>query len=115
MKINLISILNNTKESFDLDDSAIFRLYRSTISVSKKATKEIEQGLKNKEYKKIEDAAHTLKGASGSIRLDEIYSVCTKLENYAKESKDYDYKKELVFIKNYFKDLENELNKAEQS
>jgi HPt (histidine-containing phosphotransfer) domain-containing protein len=111
--INLISLINNTKKSFDLEDSAICKLYRSAIDVSKVSTKEIKDGFNSSDYKKIENAAHTLKGATGSIKLDEIYYISKKLEDFAKESKDYDYAKDAEHIKDYFKKLKKELDKVE--
>ncbi len=110
---NFNETLNATKQSLDLSDSIIFRLYRSAIEVSQEVTDEIEKGIQNSDYHRIKDAAHKLKGASGSIRLDSIYQLSIELENDAKEQKEKDYSIELEKIKKYFSSLEDALKNKE--
>ncbi|WP_373071371.1 Hpt domain-containing protein [Sulfurimonas sp.] len=106
-KFNFNEILTATKESFDLEEDVVFKLYRSTIELSSKVVQDIELGVKNYDYKLIENAAHKLKGASGSIRLDYIYNLCIEIENDAKANKYRNCEKDLEEIKSFFISLEN--------
>jgi len=101
--------LDATKQSLDLSDKIIFKLYNSAIEVSQEVIDEIEQGIKSSDYAMIKNAAHKLKGASGSIRLDPMYELSLKLENDAKDQKDKDYSIELNKIKKYFSSFESAL------
>jgi HPt (histidine-containing phosphotransfer) domain-containing protein len=114
-KFNFNEILKATKESFDLADSVIFKLYRSTIKLASEVVDEIEQGVKDSNYEQIEDAAHKLKGATGSIRLDDIYKLSMEIENDAKIHEDRDYCKDLEVIKSFFLSLKNALKDAEKN
>jgi HPt (histidine-containing phosphotransfer) domain-containing protein len=88
---NFNEILNATKQSLGLSDKIIFKLYNSALEVSEEVTDEIEKGIQDSDYLKIKNAAHKLKSASGSIRLDPMYELSLKLENDAKEQKYKDY------------------------
>ena len=47
--------------------------------------KEIERAIKDRDYEKVRELAHTIKGASSNIGLTEIYEICLELENMAKK------------------------------
>lgn len=114
-KFNFNEILKATKESFDLADNVTFKLYRSTIKLASEVVKEIELGIKNSNYEQIEDAAHKLKGATGSIRLDEMYKLSMEIEDDAKVHENRDYNKDLEVIKSFFASLKNALKEAEKN
>ncbi|RLB07078.1 MAG: hypothetical protein DRG27_06805 [Deltaproteobacteria bacterium] len=52
---------------------------------SKAKLKEIKEAIKNKDYEKLRELVHAVKGASANIGLTEIYEICLELENMAKK------------------------------
>ena len=52
---------------------------------SKAKVKEIEEAIKNKDYERLRELAHSVKGASANIGLTDIYEICLELENMAKK------------------------------
>jgi HPt (histidine-containing phosphotransfer) domain-containing protein len=107
-------IVQTTKKSFDLEDAQIFKLYQSAIKVASDVCLEIETALNKSDFKRIEKASHELKGATGSIRLDEIYAIVSKMETDAHEHKNRDYITDLGTIKKYFNKLQVALNSAQK-
>jgi len=51
---------------------------------SKAKLLEIEKAVKNKDYEKVRELAHAIKGAAANIGLTEVYNICLELENMAK-------------------------------
>lgn len=47
--------------------------------------KKLEQAIKNKDFKTVQETAHNLKGASGNLALTKIHELCLGLENMGKE------------------------------
>jgi PAS domain S-box-containing protein len=56
-------------------------------------SKSLEQGIESKDYEAIRGAAHSLKGAAGSLRLDVIYEISKVIEDKAKSNEEADYVK----------------------
>ncbi len=52
---------------------------------SKAKLKEIKEAIENKDYEKLRELAHAVKGASANIGLTDIYEICLELENMAKK------------------------------
>jgi HPt (histidine-containing phosphotransfer) domain-containing protein len=46
----------------------------------------LAEGIASKDYTKIKEAAHSMKGASGNISAKRLYATCMQLEHQAKES-----------------------------
>ncbi|MFA6144065.1 MAG: Hpt domain-containing protein, partial [Sulfuricurvum sp.] len=52
---------------------------------------ELRAAIKANNHESIRSVAHAIKGASGSLRLDDVYEICKSLEEKAKETIDWDY------------------------
>jgi len=105
-------IFNTTKESITLGDEVIFRLYTSTVEVANETVEEIQQAMEKSDYTTIANAAHKLKGASGSLRLNYIHDLSKKLEEDSRAEIQRDYTVDLDKIKQFFKFFEDSLEKA---
>jgi HPt (histidine-containing phosphotransfer) domain-containing protein len=112
IKFDFEKSINKTKESFGLSKKDIFSLYRSALSVSQEVIKEMKKGLKEDDYTKIRDAAHKLKSASGSLRLDEIYELSSKIEGSSDQDLKKGLNKDMKIIKEYFSSLDDALTKV---
>ena len=64
----------------------------------------IYQAIKEKDFKSLNETAHSLKGAAGSLFLAKVYELSLELEKRGKESK-------IEGIENIYKKLEAELEK----
>jgi len=66
----------------------------------------MEDAIKEKNYAKLREISHNIKGASGNLGLTKIYDLCLKLENMAKEKKINKASDIIVDLKNHVSKLE---------
>ena len=68
----------------------------------------INEALINLNHEEIRSIAHSIKGAAGSLQLNEIYLICKDLEQIAKEQNDKNiietYK---IYIEKLILEIEN--------
>ena len=76
--------LDYLKELVGDDPELINKLLESFANTLNSSVKEINNGLENKDFERIYRAAHTLKGAAGSMGFKEIADISVKIEEYAK-------------------------------
>ncbi len=65
----------------------------------------LEQAIRDKDDKVLSEVAHSLKGASGNLRLTKIYELCLALENKGKEKDMSDAPKMLNELKEHISKL----------
>jgi len=58
----------------------------------------LKQAELHKDYQKMEEIAHSIKGASSSLKLDNITTLCEAIESASKEKKSYPYSKDIEEI-----------------
>ncbi len=67
---------------------------------------ELERFLKEKNYKELAKSAHNLKGSSGSLRLETLYSLSKEIEEKAKMGEIENYLELFTKLKEEAKKIE---------
>ena len=82
--VNFNALLNE----FDNDTQFVKTLTRTFIVSCRGFSKDIKSGLKSRDYVKVSEVAHALKGASGNLRCCSLYRAASDLELYTKVGQD---------------------------
>lgn len=72
-------------------DALIFKLFKSFLDTYSEHIEKLAAGIINRDFGKIEHAAHALSGSSSNIRLTAVAKLTEKLEEAAREKRDVDY------------------------
>ncbi|WP_324171043.1 hybrid sensor histidine kinase/response regulator [Sulfurimonas sp.] len=95
------------KEELMLNQDELLMLLKLFIKKMKKQLPELEEDIKNKEYKKIALNAHSIKGSSGNFRIESIQHNASEMEEMAKnEDANYNYKICLEKIRRRIQEIE---------
>jgi len=69
---------------FDDDTEFVKTLTETFLASSEGFSKDISSGLKSRDYVRVSEVAHALKGASGNLRTSPLYRASCDLELYTK-------------------------------
>ncbi|PKP57109.1 hypothetical protein CVT91_11420 [Candidatus Atribacteria bacterium HGW-Atribacteria-1] len=94
-------------EMVDGDKEFLKELVEIFISDYPQKLTKIYQAIKEKDFKAISEAAHSLKGASGNLSLARVYKLSFELEKMAKD-------RVLKDIGKVYQDLKEELEKFKE-
>lgn len=94
-------------ENLELDEEIVIVLMNDFMDNWKVYEKEINIAIDELEHNKIREIAHSLKGAAGSLMLDEVYEQCKSLEEIARNKTISDSKLYKDLLLNLKKDIEN--------
>lgn len=84
--------MKKTREELLLTDEEIVMLVTLYIKKMKKIIPELETAIKHRNYKKMQNLSHSIKGSSANFRLENLQSMSDELEKMArKEDEEYDY------------------------
>lgn len=78
----VISAINSDLE---IDEKDADDLIDNFIKASKKQVEELKEALENDDFEKIVQIAHSLKGASGTLRIDRIFDLSSKICDLARK------------------------------
>jgi two-component system sensor histidine kinase RpfC len=111
LKINKISLIDyatlDALKELSSDDKFFNNVIHGFLYESKKLIAEMQSAVASKDYLRFKEIAHALKGSSGSIGANKLYTLCneTKLNN------DVDYTTTLKEISSTFDITEHALEK----
>ncbi|WP_294373003.1 ATP-binding protein [uncultured Clostridium sp.] len=103
MKKAIVNLGNNKNLYVDI-------LKRFVKNYSESAD-EIKKIFDNKEYEKMDDILHTLKGISGSIGAEKLYDTIIKFREYIKHEQYDDISKNIYEFSSIYKSTLDEINK----
>ncbi|QFR50224.1 response regulator [Sulfurimonas lithotrophica] len=112
---NFDEFFQTTKEAVSLGDEVIFKLYDSILEVASEIVEEIKKAIENSDFKTIQNAAHKLKGASSSLRLNYINEISKTMEEDAVAELDRNFQAELNKIEKFFRLFKKSLEQAKTS
>lgn len=98
--------LDTAKEQMGLPDAVIQKIFSSFLSTASGDMAKIKDASSKQDFELIERMAHSIKGGSSSLRLDEITALSTKLEDAAKMEKTYDYDSDIKALAEIIKRIE---------
>ena len=105
---NKISGLNVEKLSDELmlSEDELIMLLNLFIKKMKKQLPQLEEAIKQRDYKKIGLLSHSIKGSSGNFRIEVLQIISSEMENMAKEnSTEYNYEDSFEKIKNKIEEI----------
>jgi PAS domain S-box-containing protein len=79
------------KEELPLPDGIIHRLLKAFVGSSEKSFGELKEAVRVKDFQKIMECAHAIKGAAGNLRFSPIEELTRQFELSAREKKEVDY------------------------
>jgi len=79
-----ISFIEKAKFELRLSEDVLKKLMDKFFETLPLRIEELERFLKEKNYKELAKSAHNLKGSSGSLRLETLYSLSKEIEEKAK-------------------------------
>jgi HPt (histidine-containing phosphotransfer) domain-containing protein len=105
---NKVKKIDNIIEELDLDVDTAQMLLDDFMDQWSGFKIKINEALINLNHEEIRSIAHSIKGAAGSLQLNEIYLICKDLEQIAKEQNDKNiietYK---IYIEKLILEIEN--------
>ncbi len=82
------------------------------IRLTSESLEQIKKFASDNDYDNLEKIAHSIKGASGNLRLNEIYEVAVEVDQMAKDEVDMDIIKEKIrLLKIKYEELKTEFAK----
>jgi HPt (histidine-containing phosphotransfer) domain-containing protein len=104
------SILAVIKEEFsNFNEAIITKLVTTFIKSTDESLKELKTAIDEKEYKNLKDISHKIAGASGNLRINQMYEACKRIEKDAAKEIDRDYSGDFNIITNNFEKLKSEV------
>ncbi len=95
------------KEELMLNQDELLMLLNLFIKKMQKQLPELEENIRNKDYKKIALSAHSIKGSSGNFRIESVLHNASEMEDMAKnEDVNYNYMMCLEKIKRRIQEIE---------
>ncbi len=103
-------ILDSIKENFsNFNDTIIMKLVSTFIKGTEVSLCELKKVIDSKDYQQIKNFSHKIAGASGNLRLNDMYEACKRIEKDASNELDTDYDDDYKIIKEYFERLKSEV------
>ena len=98
--------IKKLREELMLNDDELLMLVNLFTKKMKKNIPELENAINIKDYQKIAQIAHSIKGSSANFRLETLQSNASEMEKMAKsKNSDYDYETAFDFIKERVKSI----------
>lgn len=91
------------KLGFDEED--LIMLFEVFIKSSKDNIEKLRVAIESNDYNTIYICAHSLKGSSGNMMLDEVYDITKELESASKDKIIIEYKSYYEKLHNIFQNL----------
>ncbi len=101
-----VDIINKSARELGLDYEFVRNLMSKFIHNSKKLIVRLYEEAKKNDLVEVAKIAHFVKGASGNLRLDEIFKQASVIEENANKEKQIDYIKEVEKLEDLIKILE---------
>ena len=76
----LKEVIDNVKDEFKFDDDIVNELLHDFFENTKIQLKELEQAIKENNFEQVTQIAHSIKGAAGNLRMNDIFELSKKLE-----------------------------------
>jgi two-component system sensor histidine kinase RpfC len=73
-------------EQFSSDPTFVERLIEGFLSDCERLSSQIQDGLSKRRYDSVKDAAHALRGASGSVGANQLYQFATRVDKSSYEN-----------------------------
>lgn len=92
--------IKKLREELLLNDDELLMLVKLFTKKMEKSIPELKNAIQAKDYKKMAQIAHSIKGSSANFRLESLQSNASEMEKMAKsKNSDYDYETVFEFIK----------------
>ena len=82
----LNEVIGRVKAEFGFDDDIVKELLNDFFESTKLQLKELEQAISNSDAEQITQISHSIKGAAGNLRMDDIFELSKKLEFMGREN-----------------------------
>ena len=92
-------------DKFNFDDEDLVMLFDVFIKSSNENIEKLKLAIENNDYNTIYICAHSLKGSSGNLMIDEVYAISKELESASKDEKSIDYKSHYDKLYTIFQNL----------
>lgn len=111
-KKNETTIVN--KSSYSIENAAnalglnltIFKtIFKTFVNSIDKDVKKLEESVNSRDFEKILQNAHKIKGAAGNLKIFNLFELSNEIELSAKEKKEISYEEKIVEIKNVVEEL----------
>jgi len=78
-------------DKLGFDEEDLVMLFSVFIKSSNENIDKLREAIQTKDYNTIYICSHSLKGSSGNMMLNEVYTLSREIESASKDSKDIDY------------------------
>ena len=82
----LNEVIENVKKEFGFDDDIVKELLNDFSENTRTQLKELEEAIIKKDTEQVTQIAHSIKGAAGNLRMNEIFELSKKLEFMGREN-----------------------------
>lgn len=82
----LNEVIGRVKAEFGFDDDIVKELLNDFFESTKLQLNELEQAINNSDAEQITQISHSIKGAAGNLRMDDIFELSKKLEFMGREN-----------------------------
>lgn len=101
-----------SKKGYDAEDiEVILDMFLNSIDIK---IEELHEATKNSDYQLLFNTAHTIKGSSGNIGLDDIFNVSESIEINARENNEYEYEDAIHKLEELIEEVKMIKNKDKQ-
>ena len=91
------------KKATGVDEALAIRLLKSLNNSVDESLVTLDKAIQGKDYDTISQVCHKLKGASGTLKLDFVYSISKQIEEDALKKTDRDYSGDFEMLREFFK------------
>jgi len=97
--------LNKIAEELEFDLEDVEMLMDVFLETASENLEKMQKGIENNNFEDIYKSAHSIKGSSGTLTLNDIYELSAFIENSARESIQIDYNSKFIELKNLINSL----------
>ena len=112
IRLDVHQIIEKIATKLNLPQEVGRKLVYSFYISLKDAYTQMQEALLVKDYERVMDLTHKLRGSAGTIHLKEIEALMLQIEKVIKEQKQCDLKLALGIIRQYLEILDKEINDA---
>ena len=99
--------LHKAAKDLEIDFQTIYQLYMDLLTQIKEAKKSFDESINNKDYEKLHQIAHKLKGAALNLRLSKLALILKQIDEDSKDKKPIE---EIDFLIEKFYDFVDKLD-----